>query len=162
MATETATVHVVDDDEAVREVAQLLLERSGHRVRTVAGAEQALAALRDYRDRLAAMADDFDTAQESETGVLSHDIDIFKRSMAFLDRALADGRIAEADLAAYCRANTEDFHECFFAATKAQLDACHADMMHLKERVLTAEDWASLRLVVMGAHMAHKRNNHLQ
>ena len=123
---------------------------------------EALAALRDYRDRLAATADDFDTTQERESAVLSRGIDIFNRSMAFLDRVIADGRIADADLATYCRNNAEDFHECFFAATKAELDACHAEIMHLKERVLTAADWASLRVVVMGPHMAHKGNNHLQ
>jgi PAS domain S-box-containing protein len=40
-----ARILVVDDDEAVREVAQMLLERVGYRVTAAAGAEDALASL---------------------------------------------------------------------------------------------------------------------
>ena len=78
--------------------------------------------LHDYRQQLGAAGADFDTTKEFETGVLPHRLGMFDRSLAFLDRVLADGRVSEADLAAFCRANVADMNACFYAATKAQLD----------------------------------------
>jgi len=118
--------------------------------------------LSEYRQELGAAAAEFDTTEEFEAGVLPHRLAMFDRSLAFLDRVLADGRVSEADLAAFCRANVADMNACFYAATKAQLDACHAHMLDLKESVLSAAEWESLRVVVMGPHMAHKDQNFLQ
>jgi len=121
-----------------------------------------LGALDDYRTQLAAAACDLDTSQESDSGVLPHRIDICARALDFLDRVIGDGRVSPADLSAFCHANVPDLNVSFFAATKAQLDACHARIVHLKESVLSADDWDSLRVVVMGPHMAHKDQNFLQ
>ncbi len=41
-----ATILIVDDEEPVRELAQLILERSGYRVVTAAGGEECVAILR--------------------------------------------------------------------------------------------------------------------
>jgi len=121
-----------------------------------------LDALDEYRKQLASAANDLDTTQETESGLLPHRIDICARALAFLERVLGNGRVSPTDLNAYCRANVPDLHASFLAATKVQLDACHERILHLKESVLSADDWASLRIVVMGPHMAHKDQNFLQ
>lgn len=115
-----------------------------------------------YRRRLRAAAADLDTAGEVEAGILPRKIDMLDRALAFLDRVLADHRVCEADLTAYGRANVADMNACFAAAARAQLDVCHARVMELKASVFSADDWASLRVVIMGPHMAHKDNNLLQ
>ena len=119
-------------------------------------------ALETYRGQLAACNGHLDTTEEAETGVLPRRLELPGRTLAFLDRVLADGRVSQADLTAYCRANLADINASFAAATRAQLDACHAEIMRLKETVLSADDWASLRVVIMGPHMAHKDQNLLQ
>lgn len=118
--------------------------------------------IRDYRAQLAATADDLDADEAFEAGLLPHRVEIYARSLAFLDRVIAEERARTADLAAFCRANVRDLNACFAAATRVQLDACHAEILCLKESVLSAEDWAALRVVVMGPHMAHKDENFLQ
>ena len=124
--------------------------------------QDVLAAVGDYRQQLAASAADFDTTNEVETGILACKVDMFERALAFLDRVMADGRVSREDLTAFGRANIADMNTCFFAATKVQLDICHARMMALKEKVLSPEDWVALRAVIIGPHMAHKEQNFLQ
>jgi hypothetical protein len=121
-----------------------------------------LAALDDYRKQLAAAAGDLDVTNEYESGILARELDILGRARIFLDRIIREGRVSASDLASYGRANLADINASFFAATKAQLDACHEHIMHLRENVLSAEEWASLRVVVTGPHMAHKEQNFLQ
>jgi hypothetical protein len=121
-----------------------------------------LDALHDYRQQLRASAADLDTTEEFQAGVLPRKLDMLDRSLAFLDRVIDEGRVSRADLAAYGHANVAEVNTCFAAATRVQLDACHAHMMHVKETVLSADDWASLRVVIMGPHMAHKDQNFLQ
>ena len=111
---------------------------------------------------MAAVAHALDTTAEVDSGGLAGPIDILGRAFAFLDQVLADRRASEESLTAFCRANVADIHACFSAAARAQLDACHAQVMYLKERVLSADEWASLRVIVMGPHMAHKNQNFLQ
>jgi len=121
-----------------------------------------LDALGDYRRTLGAAAGDLDTSEDVAAGVLPRTLDLLERTLAFLDRVIDDRRISRADLSAYGRANVADINVCFAAAARAQIDLCHARMMELKESVLSAEDWASLRVVIMGPHMAHKDQNLLQ
>lgn len=121
-----------------------------------------LSAIQDYRQRLKSSAADLDTTAEFEAGLLSRKVAVLDRALGFLDRVVADGRISRAELSEYGRANVADLNACFAAATRVQLDACHGHMMRLKETVFSAEDWASLRVVVMGPHMAHKDQNFLQ
>jgi hypothetical protein len=118
--------------------------------------------LKDYRAQLADAAEDFDTTAERASGLLPQSVDIHTRALAFLDRVIEDERIGKEDLTAFGRGNVADLNAIFFAATKAQLDACHALMMDLKQNVLSDDDWNSLRVVVMGPHMAHKDHNFLQ
>jgi hypothetical protein len=121
-----------------------------------------LSALQDYRQQLRSAAAELDTTAEVETGVLSREIAVLDRALAFLDRIVADGRVSQAGLSEYAHANVADLNACFAAATRVQLDVCHGHMMRLKETAFSAEDWASLRVVVMGPHMAHKDQNFLQ
>ena len=124
--------------------------------------QSVLSTVDDYRRQLEASAVDFDTTKDVETGILVNKIDMFERAVAFLDRVVADGRVSRADLIEYCRANIADMGTCFFAATKVQLDICHAHMVDLKEKVFSADDWEALRIVIIGPHMAHKDQNFLQ
>lgn len=124
--------------------------------------QSVLNALDDYRRQLRASAADFDTTTECGTGILPRKVDILERALAFIDRISVEGRVSLADLTAYGRANVADLHASFSAATRVQLDVCHAHMMYLKEQVLSADDWASLRVLIMGPHMAHKDQNFLQ
>jgi hypothetical protein len=121
-----------------------------------------LSALADYRRQVAVAAADLDVAKEVATGVLSRHVDLLARALAFLDRVVAAERAPEAELVAFSRANLADIGVIFAAAARAQLDACHAHMMHLKDNMLSAEDWASLRVVIMGPHMARRDQNFMQ
>jgi len=121
-----------------------------------------MSALQDYRRQVAATAADLDVAREVGTGVLSRKVELLERALAFLDRVVAAERASEEELSAFGRASVADINVIFAAAARAQLDACHAHMMHLKKDVLPAEDWASLRVVIMGPHMARRDQNFLQ
>ena len=122
----------------------------------------ALSALHEYRQRIAAARADLDTTKEVESGILPRNVDMFEQALSFLDRVVAAGRVSDADLSAYCRSNIADMNAIFAAAARAQLDVCHAHIMHLKENVLSMDDWASLRVIIMGPHMARKDQNFLQ
>lgn len=124
--------------------------------------EAAISALRDYRDRIAAHAADLDTTPEVDAGLLPRRLDIDGRSIGFLDRVIDDGQVSDQAFIAYARANLPDVHASFFGASKVQLDACHAHMMRLRQEVLSPREWADLRVVVMGPHMARTNQNFLQ
>ena len=119
-------------------------------------------ALRDYREELARTANDLDTTQDSKDGLLPRRVGIAERAAAFLDRTIGEGRVSPDDFRDFCRGIIADINAGFAASTKVQLDTCHRHMMRLKEEVLSPEEWASLHVVIMGPHMAHRDNNILQ
>jgi hypothetical protein len=121
-----------------------------------------LQALAGYRQKVAATGNDLDTTTESEAGILRRWLNMLERALSFLDQVIDAACVSEADLTAFCRANVPDMNAIFAAAARAQLDVCHARVMHVKESVLSADDWASLRVVIIGPHMARRDQNFLQ
>lgn len=126
----------------------------------------ALDGIRDYRGELAnathGLAALAAPASQPGNAALHTSLAIPGYTLAFLDRVIAGGRVAPDDLANYCRTSLADLNTSLLAATRVQIDACHARMMDLKENVLSADEWADLRVVILGPHMAHRDNSHLQ
>ena len=77
---------------------------------------------------------------------------------AFLDKVLADGKVTEAALLAYCRGTRADLLANATTAARAQLSAMHKQMMAWKKE-LTAEEWARLKAIVQGSQLP--RTEHL-
>ncbi len=124
--------------------------------------QSVLDALADYRRQVAAAGTVLDTTAETAAGVLPRTLGMLERALSFLDQVIADGRVSRTELTGFCRANIADMNLIFAAAARAQLDVCHAHIMHVKENVLSADAWASLRVVIMGPHMARRDQNFLQ
>jgi hypothetical protein len=121
-----------------------------------------LNALADYRRQVAAAGADLDTTTETAAGILPRTLDMLGRALSFLDQVIADGRVSRTELTGFCRANVANMNAIFAAAARAQVDVCHAHVMRVKENVLSADAWASLRVVIMGPHMARRDQNFLQ
>jgi hypothetical protein len=83
--------------------------------------------------------------------------EILTASGEFLDKAIAAGRAAPADVTAFCRAMKPKVMANAYAAAKAQLDTTHAQMMKWKA-TLTPEEWSRLHAVILGPQMPRKEN----
>lgn len=121
-----------------------------------------LATLADYRKRVGDAAALLDTQEYVERGALPHPVEIYDRALAFLDTVLAAEHVSRADLDTFAAGMAADIQLLFTAAARAQVDAVHERMLELKRTVLSRQEWRDLRVVVMGAHMAHRNALFLQ
>ena len=124
--------------------------------------QAALKKLRAYGGQVERLSDALDIQPEIENGALPHRLDLYSRSLKFIALVLSQGRVRQEELAEFCQACSPDLKLCIAAAGKAQLEAFHAQVMRIKDTIIAKEDWESLRVVVMGPHMAHKDQNFLQ
>jgi hypothetical protein len=73
-------------------------------------------------------------------------------SLAFLDTVTASGACARKDLLAFSRRMAPLLMENVGDATRAQLDATHAQVS-LWRKELTPREWSDLHVVIIGPHM---------
>ena len=73
-------------------------------------------------------------------------------SMAFIDDVLAKGRYTRAALESYTKKMTPLVMENAADATRAELDILHKQVTAWRKE-MTADEWAKLRVVVVGPHM---------
>lgn len=115
-----------------------------------------------YRVTLALSAELLDTGAEARQGLLPRPSDIFAKAIAFLDAILARGRVSREELTRFTREAGEDVGPLIAAAVRAQLDACHAIVTHIRQHILTDEQWRELRVLILGAYIARQNELFLQ
>lgn len=121
-----------------------------------------LADLTDYGRQIEACAATFDIRGFVERGQLGRPVTTVDRALAFVDAVLNRQRIDVAALDEFAASMAEDILLLVTAAGTAQLNALHERILHLKNTVLSQQDWKDLRVVVIGNHMAHKDDLFLQ
>ncbi len=124
--------------------------------------DERLAAIKDYRRAVEACTDDLDTRQDAARGLLPGPSLIFTKVLAMLDRAVTDGQVSPADLAAFARGASEDILPVLAAAARAQLEACHMRIQQIRHELLSPAQWKELRVLVLGPYMAQRGQNFLQ
>jgi hypothetical protein len=110
--------------------------------------EERVKTLKEYRDLLAAA----EPAAEKcgfDPETLARQKRIIARGLAFIDAVLKDGQVSADDLTKYCRASRPDVLANAAAAARAQLVATHRQVMEWKKD-MTAEEWGSLTVIVLG------------
>jgi hypothetical protein len=86
---------------------------------------------------------------------------LLARADALAGKTLRDGRVSADDLTKFCRASRADVLANGAAAARAQLRATHEQVMKWKAG-MTAEEWASLTVVVPGVQTARVENAAVQ
>lgn len=122
--------------------------------------EERTKALKEYRDLMAgatAGAERF--GFDAET--LERQKRIISRALAFIDTVLKDGTVSADDLARFCRASRADVLANAAAAARAQLVGTHKQMTEWRKD-MTAEEWATLTVVIPGVQTARAENAAVQ
>jgi len=86
---------------------------------------------------------------------------IMTRALEFATKVLEAGKVSADDLAKFCRASRADVLANAAAACKAQLLGTHKQVMEWKKD-MTAEEWATLTIVVPGVQTARAENAAVQ
>jgi len=115
-----------------------------------------------YREALKSSADDLDTSEEVRQGILPKPSPVYAKVMAFLDAVIAKGSLSSEELDAFSQSVGEDIAPLLAAAARAQLDACNALVTHIRQQILSDEQWHELRVLVLGAYMARQGELFLQ
>ena len=118
--------------------------------------EARLAQLADYRDAIKAAAPVLESTEQAKAGFLPGPSPVFGKVTGFLDAVFADKTVSHEALAAFAASAGPHIGPLLAAAAHAQLDACHAIMRQIRQTRLTEEEWASLRVLVLGPFMARR------
>jgi len=124
--------------------------------------EPRLAQLTDYRDAIKAAAPAPDTTEQAKAGILAGPSPVYDMVTAFLDTVIADKTVSKDALAAFAASAGPHIGPLLAAAAHAQLDACDAIMSQIRQTRLTEEEWANLRVLVLGPYMARQGQLFLQ
>jgi hypothetical protein len=112
----------------------------------------AQARLQRYRERLRAARAAL-SSSEFDAAALTRQQKLLDATGAALSSAIDGGRVDAAALGAFARQAAPLLLENVADSAHAQLDRIHARVT-LWRREMTADEWARLRVVVMGVHMA--------
>lgn len=118
--------------------------------------------LMDYRAAIEAASQALDTREQAKAGILLKASPIYTKVTGFLDSVIDAGTASEAALASFARSVGPDIEPLLAAAALAQLDACDAIIREIKETRLSQEQWAGLRVLVLGPYMARQGQLFLQ
>jgi hypothetical protein len=114
-----------------------------------------------YRTLLDSAGRDLDVSAEIEAGILPRPIGIQAKAMAFLGSVLEDGATSRHKLHGFTRGVCDDVDLVLAAAAKAQLQACERMVQEIRA-LLTPEEWAELRVLILGPYMAKQGEIFLQ
>ncbi len=120
------------------------------------------AAIASYRAMLESCAGDLDTSAEIARGFLPGPNGILRKVCAILDTAITDRQVSQAQLAAFARDVCDEILPVLSAAARVQLEACHMHILQIRQEHLSPEQWAELRVLVLGPYMARQGQNFLQ
>ena len=121
-----------------------------------------LAKISAYRGALESSAGDLDTCEEVQQGVIPKPSPVYAKVIAFLDTVIAKGDASGEEIAAFAQSVGEDIAPLLAAAARAQLDACNAMVTHIRQQLLSDEQWHELRVLVWGPYMARQGQLFLQ
>jgi len=124
--------------------------------------ESVLAEVESYRAGVESTAETLDTREEAKAGLLAEPSQIYAKVTAFLDTVIAKRRVSKSELDIFARSVCDDIEPVLAAAARAQIDVCNGIVKHIRERLLTAEQWEGLRVLVLGPYMARQGQLFLQ
>ena len=115
-----------------------------------------------YIDSLGAMAPSISADRFPDPGSLERERSVQRDSLALLRRTLEASRIDKEELLGFARSQRADIEANFAGAAAAQLRALDQTIRPWRREWLTPERWNSIRVVILGASTAHRRELHLQ
>jgi hypothetical protein len=121
-----------------------------------------LAKISQYRGALESSAEDLDTSDEVQQGILPKPSPVYAKVIAFLDAVIAKESASGEEIAAFAQSVGEDIAPLLAAAARAQLDACNALVTHIRQQLLSDEQWHEVRVLVLGPYMARQGQLFLQ
>jgi hypothetical protein len=121
-----------------------------------------LARISQYRGALESSAEDLDTSDEVQQGILPKPSPVYAKVIAFLDAVIAKEGASGEEIAAFAQSVGEDIAPLLAAAARAQLDACNALVTHIRKQLLSDEQWHEVRVLVLGPYMARQGQLFLQ
>jgi hypothetical protein len=119
------------------------------------------ARLVSYRALLDSAGAALDVAEEVAAGILPRPIGIHAMAMAFLCTVITAGAASRQALHRFTHGVCADVDIVLAAAAKAQLAACERTMAQVRA-LLSAEEWARLRVLILGPYMAKQGQIFLQ
>jgi hypothetical protein len=121
-----------------------------------------LTKISEFRGALESSAEDLDTSDEVQQGILPKPSPVYAKVIAFLDALIAkEGASGEA-IAAFAQSVGEDIPPLLAAAARAQLDACNLLVTHIRQQLLTNDQWDEVRVLILGPYMARQGQLFLQ
>lgn len=124
--------------------------------------DDVLANVSAYRAAIERNARNLDTSEEADRGTLRQPSLICAKATALLDTAIARRGLSGKEFAAFIQETRDDIASLLAAAARAQLDACDALVTHIRQDVLSKEQWQDLRVLVLGPYMARQGELFLQ
>ena len=121
-----------------------------------------LRALAAYADAVKAASADIAPEKELRAGLLDTPVHLLDRCITFMDAVLDAGCAKPDELGAFARESEEDINVALAGAARAQLDACHERVTRIRTELLSAQEWESLWVLVLGSYMARQGELFLQ
>src|SRR5262245_30554748 len=114
-----------------------------------------------YRTLLEGAGHDLDVSGEVEAGILPRPVAIHAMATTFLGAVLEAGATSRHKLHGFTRGVCDDVDLVLAAAAQAQLQACESMVREIRA-LLTAQEWAELRVLILGPYMAKQGEIFLQ
>ena len=121
-----------------------------------------LAKISEFRGALESSAEDLDTSDEVQQGILPKPSPVYAKVIAFLDAVIAKEGASAEEIAAFAQSIGEDIPPLLAAAARAQLDACNVLVTHIRQRLLSNDQWDEVRVLILGPYMARQGQLFLQ
>ena len=84
------------------------------------------------------------------------------KSIALLDAVLAHGHVSRNELSAFAKDVCDDIGPVLMAAAQDQLRACHERVEHIRQTILSPQEWRDICILVLGPYMAREGELFLQ
>ena len=121
-----------------------------------------LAKISEFRGALESSAEDLDTSDEVQQGILPKPSPVYAKVIAFLDALIAKEGASGEEIAAFAQSVGEDIPPLLAAAARAQLDACNVLVTHIRQQLLSNDQWDEIRVLILGPYMARQGQLFLQ
>ena len=121
-----------------------------------------LAKISEFRGALVSSAEDLDTSDEVQQGILPKPSPVYAKVIAFLDAVIAKEGASGEEIAAFAQSVGEDIPPLLAAAARAQLDACNVLVTHIRQQLLSNDQWDEVRVLILGPYMARQGQLFLQ
>ena len=114
-----------------------------------------------YRALLDSAGRELDLSEEVDAGIVPRPVAIHAMAMAFLGSVLKAGTTSRHALHGFTRGVCNDVDLVLAVAARAQLAACERTVKEIRA-LLSPEEWAELRVLILGPYMAKQGEIFLQ